>query len=60
MTSNVPGKTVEIIEDSSNKQTKKKTAVKTIWKDIMIEELIDMYQAQDCLWNMSIPDYRPT
>ena len=49
----------ENIENSNNasKQTKK-TATKTVWTDDMIETLIESYQEHECLWNMSIADYK--
>ena len=38
-------------------KTAKKTA-KIVWTDIMVETLIDSYQEHECLWNMSISDYK--
>ena len=29
-----------------------------VWTDLMVEILIDLYKEHECLWNISIPDYK--
>ena len=52
----------EIMEDSaSTSRTAKAPAKKKLaieWAEDMTESLIDVYQAKDCLWDMSKADYK--
>ena len=45
--------------DFDNKRTVKAVKQpKVVWADDMTETLINAYQIYDCLWNMSLPDYK--
>ena len=58
MANNTENVAVDDNSSEGNVSKTKKTLTKTVWTDIMTEQLIDSYQEHECLWNMSTPDYK--